>query len=71
MLNSSTIYTATAGETWASIAFKLWTEETLMWRLIESNPLLAKIAIFEGGEVLTIPELEETDRKAAMPPWRQ
>lgn len=71
MLDSKTTYTATAGETWASVAFKLWTEETLMWRLIEANPLLANIAIFEGGEVLTIPEIEETDKKAAMPPWRQ
>ena len=71
MLNSRTTYTATAGETWASIAFKLWTEETLMWRLIQENPLHARTVIFEGGEELTIPEIEETDRKAAMPPWRQ
>lgn len=64
-------YTATAGETWASIAFKLWTEESLMWKLIEANPLRAHTIIFEGGEVLNVPEIEEADQKAAMPPWRK
>ena len=64
-------YTAGAGETWAGIAFKLWKEETLMWKLIEANPLRANIVIFEGGEELNVPEIEETDYKAAMPPWRR
>lgn len=64
-------YTATAGETWAKIAFNLWTDEMLMWKLIEANPLRAHTVIFEGGEVLKVPEIEETDLKAAMPPWRQ
>lgn len=70
MLNGTT-YTATAGETWASIAFKLWTEETLMWKLIEANPLRADVLIFEGGEVLNVPEIEQENLKAALPPWRQ
>ncbi len=67
----SNTYTAAAGDTWASIAFKLWTEETLMWKLIEENPLRADTVVFEGGEVLRVPEIEETDLKAAMPPWRR
>ena len=67
----SSTYTATAGDTWAGIAFRLWAEETLMWKLIESNPLRAQTVIFEGGEVLKVPEIEETDNKAAMPPWRR
>lgn len=67
----SKTYTATAGETWAAIAFKLWTEETLMWKLIEANPLRAQTVIFEGGEVLKVPEIEQKDLKAAMPPWRR
>lgn len=64
-------HTATAGETWASIAFKYWTEETLMHKLIEANPLLANIIVFEGGEQVTVPDIEEEDMKAALPPWRQ
>lgn len=64
-------YTAAAGETWAGIAFKLWTEETLMYKLIEANPLRANTVVFDGGEVLNVPEIEETDLKAAMPPWRK
>lgn len=71
MATNETIHTATAGETWGSIAFTYWTEETLLWKLIEANPRLSRIVIFEGGEQVKIPELEESDRKAAMPPWRQ
>ena len=67
----SNTYTAAAGDTWASIAFKIWTEETLMCKLIEANPLRADTVVFEGGEVLRVPEIEETDLKAAMPPWRR
>jgi hypothetical protein len=67
----SNTYTATAGDTWAGIAFRLWAEETLMWKLIEANPLRAQTVIFEGGEVLKVPDIEETDNKAEMPPWRR
>lgn len=64
-------YTAKQGETWASIAFELWTDEFLMWKLIEANPLYAHIIVFRGGELLRVPEIEETDSKAALPPWRK
>lgn len=63
-------HTATAGETWARIAYTYWTEETLMHKLIEANPLLAHIVVFEGGEEVRIPDIEDEDKKAAMPPWR-
>lgn len=64
-------YTAGAGDTWAGIAFKLWTEETLMHRLIAANPPYADIVVFEGGEILRVPEIGTPDMKAALPPWRQ
>lgn len=66
-----TTYTAKQGQTWARIAFDLWTDEMLMWKLIEANPLYADIVIFSGGEILRVPEVEETETKAALPPWRK
>lgn len=66
-----TTYNVKQGQTWAGIAFELWTDEMLMWKLIEANPLYADIVIFNGGEVLRVPEIEETDSKAALPPWRK
>ncbi len=66
-----TTHIAKAGETWASLAYRYWGEETLMWRLIEANPLLARVLVFEGGERVRVPEAPEEDRTAAMPPWRQ
>lgn len=70
-MSDNNTHTATAGDTWARIALDYYGEETLMWKLIEANPLHAQIVIFEGGELLKIPEIEETDFKAAMPPWRK
>lgn len=67
----SDTYTAQAGDTWAGIAFKLWTEETLMHKLIAANALYAPIVVFSGGEVLHVPEIKTSDMKAALPPWRQ
>lgn len=64
-------YTAHAGDTWAGIAFKLWTEETLMHKLIAANALYADTVVFDGGEILRVPEIEPSDMKAALPPWRQ
>lgn len=68
---SNTTYSAKQGQTWAQIAFELYTEETLMWKLIEANPLRASTLVFEGGEIIKVPEIESKDLKAAMPPWRQ
>lgn len=64
-------YNVKQGQTWAAIAFDIWTDEMLMWKLIEANPLYAHIVIFSGGEVLRVPEVEETETKAALPPWRK
>ncbi len=64
-------YTAGAGDTWAGMAFKLWTEETLMHKLMAANPLYAGVVVFSGGEILRVPEIEPSDMKAALPPWRQ
>ena len=70
-MSNEMTYIVKAGSTWARIAFELWGEETLMWKLIEANPLRCDTIVFEGGEVLKVPELKETDLKAAMPPWRK
>lgn len=64
-------YQVKQGQTWAGIAFDLWADEMLMHHLIAANPLYADIVVFSGGEVLRVPEIEETDSKASLPPWRK
>lgn len=66
-----TIYTAKAGENWASLAFDLWTDEMLMSELIAANPLLSDVVVFSGGEKIRIPDLETETDKTHLPPWRQ
>lgn len=64
-------YTVKQGQTWAAIAFDIWADEFLMHHLIAANPLYADTVIFSGGEILRVPEIEETETKAALPPWRK
>lgn len=64
-------YTCAAGETWCGVAFRVWQREGLAHHLIAANPLLAARVVFNGGEVLRVPEKpkDESDR-VALPPWR-
>lgn len=60
-----------SGETWDTIAFELWSDEGLMHRLIAANPELAAIVMFDGGEAITIPDIDPEEEAASLPPWRK
>lgn len=62
---------AAAGETWDSIAFKYYSDEFKASLLMDNNPLLLDKLVFEGGEVLNIPEISEQEKSDTLPPWRQ
>lgn len=64
-------HTAAAGETWDQIAFKYYTDEFQASALIKANKKYKDVLIFEGGEVLTIPEQEEEAAPDTLPPWRR
>ena len=64
-------YTALAGETWDIVALKVWENEKLCHLLMEANPHLLDKAIFEGGELLTIPDLPEESQITSVAPWRE
>ena len=63
------LYEAIAGDTWDSIAFEFYTDEKKASLLIQENREYADTLIFEGGELLYIPVLEENENIGA-PPWR-
>lgn len=65
------IYTAKGGDTWDRIAMKAWQDEGMMHLLIQANPELSRIVVFEGGEKVRIPVIEEPKNKSSLPPWRQ
>lgn len=64
-------HTATAGETWDSIAFSYFADEFKADAIIKANIRYKDVLIFEGGEVLTIPQDEETTAADTLPPWRR
>jgi len=67
------LYEAKAGDTWDSIAFEFYTNEMMASRLIQENKEYADVLIFEGGERLGIPVLDEDEEEEpdTIPPWRQ
>ncbi len=63
-----TTYIAKQGETWDSIAYRIYSSEKAMTVLIDANKQLANKRVFSGGEVLQVP----ADAKATTiitPPW--
>ena len=66
------IYEAVAGDTWDSIAFDFYTDEMMSTSLIQENKEYADVLIFDGGERLILPILDEDEETpATAPPWRQ
>jgi len=63
-------YTTTQGDTWDTIAFKLYGRESLMTRLIRANPEHARTVIFSAGVVLAVPEAPE-EVSEDLPPWKR
>lgn len=62
-------YTTIQGDTWDSIAYKLYGDEKYMKDLIEANWPLLETLVFSSGTVITVPDLPaETDD--GLPFWR-
>lgn len=64
-------YIARAGDTWDSIAYYAYAEERMASTIIEANPRLGHIVIFEGGERLTVPIVSAVKSPDTLPPWRR
>lgn len=69
------VYTPSAGESWDWVAMALYGHERYTHHLLIANPEFVDRAIFDGTELLVIPDVEvaeETDAPAAplAAPWR-
>lgn len=64
-------YTAAGGQSFDSIAFEAYTEERMAHYIMQANPDLIDVLIFEGGEKLRIPTLESVESPETLPPWRR
>lgn len=64
-------YTARYGDTFDNLALTAYNEERMATTIITSNPDLSDVLIFEGGEKLQIPIVENIETPDTLPPWRR
>ena len=64
-------YTAQGGDTFDSIALVAYNEERMASTIIAANLELCDVLIFEGGESVRIPIVEQVETPGTLPPWRR
>ena len=64
-------YTTVQGDTFDLIAYKCYGDPDLIAPIIRANSKHTETAVFDFGEVLTIPDIEKTDESIYLPPWRK
>ena len=65
-------YTAANGDTWDSIAFKFYGDEFLFLKLHAANERkYPDVVMFEGGEVVDIPDNLTVQTKVYKAPWSE
>ncbi len=62
-------YTTVQGDTWDSIAYKLWGMEECAANLMQANYKYLDILVFSSGTVLSVPDLPSEDY-GWLPGWR-
>lgn len=63
-------YVTKQGDTFDTIAYKFYGDEEKIAPIIRANQKYVETAVFDYGITLTIPDIENTDDAAIMPPWR-
>lgn len=66
-------YTTIQGDTWDTIALKVYNSEMLAGLILRENAHLAHVVFFGAGEHLIIPDLPEAALETAQPapPWKR
>ena len=70
-------YQCVAGETWDSVALEVYGDEKYSCELLCANPALCLTAVFIGGELLDLPEVDIVEADAdeefmpADAPWKE
>ena len=75
---SDYVYLCSAGETFDSVALYMYEDEKYAAELLCANPEESDKAVFQGGEVLRLPEIEvpdedsdEVSATAEKAPWKE
>jgi phage tail protein X len=67
-----TTYNTVEGDVWDLISFKQYGDEAFINILINANPHLRHIEVFDGDIQITIPDKPEIpyDSPQKLPPWK-
>ncbi len=57
MTLSGNTYHCSGGETYDSVALRVYGNEKYACELLNANPALCRIPVFTGGEILELPEV--------------
>ncbi len=63
-------YITALGDTWDSIAYRMYGNERQMAVLIQSNPQHRETVIFAADVVIQVPEVEAATA-VVLPPWKR
>lgn len=64
-------YVTSEGDTFDELALDMYGDEKLAHYIIEYNPDYADVLIFEAGEELYLPIVEDAETPDTLPPWRR
>lgn len=64
-------HVAVANDTWDTIAYAAYGEERMASSLIQANPRLGDVVVFEGGEEVRVPYVTSVATPSSLPPWRR
>lgn len=64
------VYTTIQGDTWDTIAFKVYREERYMSKLMEANIEHINVFFFKAGVEIICPDIEDII-PSSLPPWKQ
>lgn len=56
---------------WDALAREFYGTEKMTSKLLEANPTLCDVIVFESGIVLTVPLVMAEELPSSLPPWRK
>lgn len=62
-------YKTVSGDTWDTIAYKLWSKEQYAGKLVDANPKYISTVVFSAGVELQVPDIT-VPVSTSLPPWK-
>jgi phage tail protein X len=68
-----TQYLASQGDVWDALSYRFWKDEQFIAELLNANPKLRHIVLFDKPELINVPDRPEVPvgSPTTLPPWKQ